>query len=1030
MQFGILHLSDIHLKHEEKNSILDKLDSIVLPLKIKLRSISHLFLLVSGDSAYSGRAEEYTIAESLLNQIVTRIHQMNDALPVNVIVAPGNHDCFFQDDDNIRPLVLTDIQNSLIIKPDYKTVVLQPQIHYREFERKYSSDYIIASNEFIKVYAFPLSDQLNLHFAVMNSAWMSSKHEKPGSLLFPTDSLNLIPANPLSFTVAVMHHPWNWLIPQNLREVRELLIQKVNLLLTGHEHEQASSELRSDVAPTGLEIIEGGVLQDSYNQENSTFNFICVNIPNKQRQLFIYRWVGTHYEETEIGSKTIQNYRKYIILRPLWEKFLQNPDFTIRHPRCKNVSLPDIFVYPQARVLNVSDGPEDKPKRIDLEALTELRKGGRKQLLIGRKKSGKTALCKMLYRHYYEQGLIPVYIRADTSNKAIFKNFEKVLEKSIAEQYQDLTLSEFIQYDDELKVLIIEDVDKYAMNNQSLQKFLEEIRKYSNNILITGQEITLYSDYLDSDYEEGGIDEYEVYEILPFGYRKRYDFIERWHSLGAEDTIDKKELVDRCHETETLVNNILRNNLVPSNPVTMLMLLQLEHGLTPQVTRESSYGYYYEMLITQSLMEINLPRSELDSYYTFTSELAFYMFTEHKRSLTIEELQQFYDIYETKYRLGPYSNQRIENLTKSTILEQKGDTYQFRHSYLEYYFLAKYLADHISNPSVREIISNLCKQIHLDENADILMFLIHATKDNFVLEEIYSHAIEIFRNVPLTTLNPNDNSVGWNEVIRLVPEIVYYNTDVQHYRKELLNKKDELEQYYQEKTKQLEVAAAKTEQGIDSELDIVALIISAFKYVEILGLIVRNYYGSIEGHQKLILLSEAFSLGMRTLTAFTNSIFHNLDTLIKKSEQFLKKSNLTNKHEILEKIRRFLSTLPFYISYGCIQHVASSVGAPTLFPIYEEILKEYQHTSFKLIELSIQLAHRRHLPLREIEHLKQEFKGNVVADKLLKYLVVDHLNMFVTSFEEKQKLQDILGISIQRQRQLELMAKNQRKRPQ
>ena len=68
----VLHLSDIHIK-SDKDWILDKGSRIAACLYKSLPDASVVFIIVSGDIAYSGTADQYTAAESFLRNIRSAI---------------------------------------------------------------------------------------------------------------------------------------------------------------------------------------------------------------------------------------------------------------------------------------------------------------------------------------------------------------------------------------------------------------------------------------------------------------------------------------------------------------------------------------------------------------------------------------------------------------------------------------------------------------------------------------------------------------------------------------------------------------------------------------------------------------------------------------------------------------------------------------------------------------------------------------------------------------------------------------------
>ena len=103
----MLHLSDLHIKGED-DKILKKhklISSVLIP---HLPTASAVFIVISGDIAQSGKKIEYERALRLFRDLVNDI-KAEKSIPVEVIVAPGNHDCDFSGDLAVRNSVLKDI---------------------------------------------------------------------------------------------------------------------------------------------------------------------------------------------------------------------------------------------------------------------------------------------------------------------------------------------------------------------------------------------------------------------------------------------------------------------------------------------------------------------------------------------------------------------------------------------------------------------------------------------------------------------------------------------------------------------------------------------------------------------------------------------------------------------------------------------------------------------------------------------------------------------------------------------------------
>lgn len=68
MIVGLLQLSDIHIE-AQNNSILSKHDKIPWALQEYIYQLDHLFIIITGDSAFSGREIEYLQVMQMIDNI-------------------------------------------------------------------------------------------------------------------------------------------------------------------------------------------------------------------------------------------------------------------------------------------------------------------------------------------------------------------------------------------------------------------------------------------------------------------------------------------------------------------------------------------------------------------------------------------------------------------------------------------------------------------------------------------------------------------------------------------------------------------------------------------------------------------------------------------------------------------------------------------------------------------------------------------------------------------------------------------------
>jgi hypothetical protein len=538
--------------------------------------------------------------------------------------------------------------------------------------------------------------------------------------------------------------------------------------------------------------------------------------------------------------------------------------------------------------------------------------------------------------------------------------------------------------------------------------------------LITGNEFLKFQEFLyTSEIAEEEFPHFNKYEIMSFGHRLRGRLINKWNSLGDVESLDENDLISRNDYFENTINTIIGNNYVPSVPFFLLVILQsLESGNSHNLS-ESTYGYYYEHLIRQAFININIKNEDIDAFYNYITELAFIFFCDKELEKTSQELIEFHKWFGQEYILTIDFSKNISKLLEASILENIGGVYKFKYKYTYYYFVARYLSINITDTNIRKEISDMCSKLYLEEYANIIMFLTHLSKDPFILNELLINSEQIFSEFKPAQLG--EDIVNLNKLITDIPKLIIEDKDVVQHREETLYAKDQLERSKMEIT----TSNDNDSHPLETELDIIGRLNWSFKTLEILGQVLKNYYGSIKGKQKITLATEAYYLGLRSLGSFLSVIDTHSNSIIKEIEKVISEKNVTSKDEITKLSTHFVFNLCCAISYEFIKKVSSSVGSDKLADIFERVLNENNTVAVNLIDLSIKLDHVQTIPFKEINGIKDDLKNNnLIGYSLLRGLVVNHLYMFNTNFREKQRVCDMLNISIESQRKKELLQAN------
>ena len=156
-----------------------------------------------------------------------------------------------------------------------------------------------------------------------------------------------------------------------------------------------------------------------------------------------------------------------------------------------------------------------------------------------------------------------------------------------------------------------------------------------------------------------------------------------------------------------------------------------------------SYGYHYEAFITNALSR-HYSSVSLDIQYQFLSELAYLYYKDNVTIIDEISFGRFYVDYCEKYGISPDQQRLRQSLIDSRLLEHRENSYRFKYPYAYYFFVARYFRDHIDDENIRNAIRTLCQNFHIEQNANIWMFLAHLSKSQFLLTAITEEAKAIF----------------------------------------------------------------------------------------------------------------------------------------------------------------------------------------------------------------------------------------------------------------------------------------------
>ena len=680
--------------------------------------------------------------------------------------------------------------------------------------------------------------------------------------------------------------------------------------------------------------------------------------------------------------------------------WLTDTEVLFQHEFKEKLYLTDIFVYPDLT------GHQDRDHDfIDTINSSELRNPDFIHdgvLLHGQEQSGKTALVKTLFQHYHDHRILPLYVdgRNITSSDP-----QRTLSPLVRQQYQNITWDEYVSNSAQ-KILFIDNYHALRLNLKFERRFLDAIKPlFDHRILVADSSVT---------FDEKRIIEispYRRWEILPFGHARRGELIERWNSLGEEETIEPTDLQRRNDDTTRKLNTIIRRNVLPPKPIFVLTVIQLLDSVMPTNFDLSSYGHCYQALIFQALRKVGVRPQQFDLYVNYLTELAYSCFSNGGESLKEEEFVRFTDAYSKRFLLHSHE-QILKTLTRAEIVRIDGDNrLRFCYRYIFYFYAAKYLADHIDD--CRHEIENLCESLHSSRNANIVIFLMHHSRDQRIIDEVLLRAEMIFDQVPVATLERQETE-HILQLVQRIPDLVIDQIDVETERKKELERLDHFD------------GVANEGEDFDDQLkdadETVLDIVRSARMIDVVGQILRNRSGSLERTQLSDLARSGFDTGLRFLSFWLEFTRRDRSGIVGLIASVLMTAAKGAKDE--DEIRRAATQLYLDLCYdvcrGVLRRVTHSLGARELVEVFEMLeQQEPDSIAVLLLNVAIQMEFTKKIPKRKIERLIVKLRSNPIAGLLLKELVIQHLYLNEIRIGDKQWISAKLGIPMRSQRRLE-----------
>ncbi len=1002
-KFAILHLSDLHINSSNAGWIIDRAHQVANAVKMSFADCDKIYVVVSGDIANEGLAEQYEHAVTFFNRLKSGLNSnYNGQIPVEkrILCVPGNHDVFLKEENKMRSVLLQSVQDSYpeIDNSIFESIV-GTQAAYADFVKKINDD-AAYKQTLLSTFDDTVGDY-QIRFNLYNTAWMCGMKDAQGSIFMPMDAMKkTADKKEADLVISVMHHYYNWLAvgKQNKTKFMRRVASSSNILIYGHEHEFMATGKTDNLTDGFISEYEGAAFytkDKTTGVEESLFEVLVIDTEQStcNQTTFKFSPKNAIYMTVSSQSRNISNERKTGAFRPNTE-FYQNLDempTPIYNHEKEKLKLTEIYIYPDLESMN------DRINKTDIDgkymSADQLIGDADHSLFIleGGNQCGKTSLCHMYYMSLANSHKYPLLLSGKDINN---DNLKRILRNAYDKQYMPefADYEKYEQYDKSAKVLLLDNFDKCKLSRGVKEKMIKDLLLQFSRVIITVKEdkfIVESQKYFDKDKTA-------LYHIKSFGYEKRAKLIEKFYERYDNQNISQQEMLDKTNEALRMVQQFLGKEYIPPYPIYILSLLLSSTKMVGQNYSQTAYGHCYDAIITCALLS-QVRDEDVSQYRNFLKHFAFYKFIKKMESLSEEELREFYEGYKDKFIITSYETCKKVLINAGLLVCEDDCYYKFGYKYVYYFTVAEYISGIINSVEGKHIIQELCNEIESEEVANILIFMTYHIDDVAFIDETIFTLMASIEDVEPITLEKDDSF--YSSVEKLCDEMkketvdVFKKSDPKKAREEYLRQQDTAER----DREHLEEEKRQNERFMKID--------KAMRSIEVVGQIIKNRRNTLEKSKLKEMLVELYYAGFRTVSYLGSTLANDKKVLIEDIINDEKLGGDTMK--IRDHINYFFELTTFRFCLFTFSKIINSVGVKELRWLYNDASKEIATPAAEIVTFSIESVYSK-LAVEDLKKLVEKYKDNSAAMTIIRARVRSYLYNNYVEINDRKRIASAL----------------------
>lgn len=729
MKVLLLHIGDMHIKdHNGVNSF--QINKIVDTLN-SFPGFDKLVLIVAGDIAQSGTADQYNHAGHLIGKLIAAIkRQFRYKEKIDVLCVPGNHDM----DHKGKPMTSEFLQG--IRKENSYDKHLPGELQKQDAFFNFAARNSCFEDKSVFCRRILTYGEFKIEANLINTGVFSILEEDKGLHYLPQHGLNDI-ATPTGaqFVITLMHHAPEWYTDSQKNILEESIYAKSSIIFYGHEHYIGKKTVSYETSAPAV-IQAGGCLCKNEDWTESAFHIGILDTATRDYTHVEYKWNPRQkqYEQQVVRSIPLPD-------KPSTEKALAITETfkaELLHDKKHDISpdFRDYYVFPRIQSEDhiVSSTHEFTAEDAFIEEILQKKK----ILISGGYNSGKSTLLRKLFLQLSDMDYTVLFcdidsIRGKKADRIIKNCFEDIYGEN-ASDYQ-----RYEQIPKEKKILIIDDIDQIKQN--SFDNFLSQIGEKFEFIIFASKQLIDLSLFERMKTQLKAVDSIYRYKIMPMYSDKRSELIQRIVALKAADPAS----VPKTSKILTDAINAQRR-FISLDPDFIIKYVEYYcNNVGDAVGGDSGvFSKVFEASLINAISKYQTPRLSVDKVFVLLSKVAHYVhfhkaypISEHHIMMIVD---QYNDDYGTSVNGTDFIN--VAKQAKVLVFDELSSGYRFTNkSYLAYY-VAREVNSQYNDTGDDTDLQTILRCACFGINADILLFISYITDNIRILRLILQMANE------------------------------------------------------------------------------------------------------------------------------------------------------------------------------------------------------------------------------------------------------------------------------------------------